>query len=433
MKKWLVSMFMLISLISILAACSNNNNEGASEETNGNENSNNGPVTVNFWHTMTGKNGERIQEMVDRFNSSQAEVEVVATYQGGYDELTTKLQQAIASNTAPDVAVIERAYVEMFAESEVLADLSGFLESSSVISEEDFVEGLMGHSYFNDQLLALPIYRSTPILHVNKTLLEEVGSEVPTNWAELKEVTNKLVVKNGNTIERYGLTMPYDTWYPIAMIGQSGGQFFTDDKTSVGFVDNGIGQEVFEYLTDLQSTGALYYPPQTDSGSIANQMFIEGKVGLMFQSTGTIGNLQDNVDFEYVTAFLPQNDQYSTPTGGGNFAMLDGSQNKEAAWKFMEWVVSDAGGAQQYVIETGYLPFTTKMAESPEIQELWAAEPNRKVAFEQLQYAEDTNKSTKWPTVMHEFFAAIEAIMYDGEDIKSTLETFKEAAELNLN
>lgn len=387
-----------------------------------------GKTTVQFWHSLGGKNGEYMDALIQRFNESHDDIEVVGTYQGGYDETVTKLQQAVASDTAPDVTMLERAYVQMFADSEVLEDLAPYLEGSG-ISADDFTAGLMGHSYFNDQLVSLPLNRSTPILHVNKTLLDEQGLKVPTTWEELKNVANALVVKEGSEYKRYGLTMPYDTWYPIAMISQSGGRFFNEESTSVGFVDNGVGQEVFGYLKELQGTGALYYPPAQDSGNIVNSMFVEGKVGMMFQSTGSIGGLSSSVDFDYVTAFLPKNDQFANPTGGANVAMLAGSKNKEAAWEFIRWMETDPQGGLQFILQSGYLPFTKQMVESAEMKELWAKEPNRKVAYDQLQYAVDTNMDVAWPEVMHEFFSAIEAIMYDSKDIAATLDTFKKEAE----
>lgn len=387
-----------------------------------------GKTTVQFWHSLGGKNGEYMDALIQRFNESHNDIEVVGTYQGGYDETVTKLQQAVASDTAPDVTMLERAYVQMFADSEVLEDLAPYLKGSG-ISADDFTAGLMGHSYFNDQLVSLPLNRSTPILHVNKTLLDEQGLKVPTTWEELKNAANALVVKEGGEYKRYGLTMPYDTWYPIAMISQSGGRFFNEESTSVGFVDNGVGQEVFGYLKELQGTGALYYPPAQDSGNIVNSMFVEGKVGMMFQSTGSIGGLSSSVDFDYVTAFLPKNDQFANPTGGANVAMLAGSKNKEAAWEFIRWMETDPKGGLQFILQSGYLPFTKQMVESAEMKELWAKEPNRKVAYDQLQYAVDTNMDVAWPEVMHEFFSAIEAIMYDSKDIKATLDTFKKEAE----
>ncbi|MBD0382270.1 ABC transporter substrate-binding protein [Paenibacillus sp. WST5] len=387
-----------------------------------------GKATVQFWHSLGGKNGEYMDALIKRFNDSHPNIEVVGTFQGSYDETVTKLQQSIPSNTAPDVAMLERAYIELFADADVLEDLTPMMKSSN-LSKDEFVAGLMGHSTFNNKLVALPLNRSTPILHVNKSMLDAKGLAVPKTWDELKKVSNALVVKEGNEVKQFGLTMPYDTWYPIAMITQAGGTFFSNDMKTIGFYDNGVGQKVFGYLKDLQGSGALFYPPAKDSGNIVNQMFTSGKVAMMYQSTGSIGGLTSAVKFDYVTAFLPMDKAYANPTGGANVSMLSSSKNKDAAWEFIRWMETDPQGALPFILQSGYLPFTKSMAESKELKDLWAKEPNRKVAFDQLQYAVDTNKSVVWPEVMKEFNSFIEATMYDGKDIQSSLDTFKKQAE----
>ncbi|MCU6792083.1 ABC transporter substrate-binding protein [Paenibacillus sp. WQ 127069] len=387
-----------------------------------------GKTTIQYWHSMGGKNGEYTDAMIKRFNESHPDIEVVGTFQGGYDEVVTKLQQSAAANTAPDVSMLERSFVQLFADADVLEDLTPYLKKSN-LSTDDFVQGLMGHSTFNKKLVTLPLNRSTPILHVNKTMLDEKGLKVPTTWEEMKTVANALVIKENGAYKRQGLSMPFDDWYIIAMMTQSKGKFFNDEGTSVGFYDNGVGLKVFSYLKDLQNTGALFYPPTQDSGNIANQMFVDGKIGMLLQSTGSIGGMAQNAKFEYVTSFLPKNDVYATPTGGANVTMLASSKNKAAAWEFIYWLMTDPKGGQQFVIDTGYLPFTKKMVESKEIKELYAKEPNRKVAYDQLQYAIDTNKHLAWTPIVQEFRSAMQAIMYDNKDIQTTLTTFKNSAD----
>jgi sn-glycerol 3-phosphate transport system substrate-binding protein len=352
---------------------------------------------------------------------------VVGTFQGSYDETVTKLQQYIAAKTGPDVSMLERDYVQLFADSEVLEDMTPFLKKSG-LSADDFTPGLMGHSTFNKKLVSLPFNRSTPILNINKTMLDEKGLAIPKTWDDLKKVANALVIKENGEYKRYGYTMPYDTWYPIAMITQAKGKFFNDANTSIGF-NNGEGVKTFSFLKDLQSTGALYYPPAQDSGNIVNQMFLSGKVCMMFQSTGVIGSLKDTAKFDYVTAFLPMDQVYANPTGGANLSLMSSSKNKEAAWEFIRWTMTDPKGGLQFILDTGYLPFTKKMVESQQIKDLWAKEPNRKVAYDQLKYAVDTNKDVAWTQVMQEFFKAIQAIMYDNKNIESTLDTFKKETE----
>ncbi|SDE56375.1 sn-glycerol 3-phosphate transport system substrate-binding protein [Paenibacillus sp. UNCCL117] len=429
MKKRIPSLLLATAMTSsLLAACSGTSQEPAAQPS-GNTPSAPAPAgktTVQFWHSLGGKNGDYINGLIQRFNESQDKVEVVGTFQGSYDETVTKLQQAVAAKTAPDITMLERAYVQMFAESEVLEDLTPYMAKSK-LTVADFPEGLMGHSTFDKKLVSLPLNRSTPILHVNKTMLDEKGLAIPKTWDELKQVANALVIKENGEFKRYGYSMPYDTWYPIAMISEAKGKFFNDEGTSLGFQEEGI--KTFKFLKELQGTGALYYPPAQDSGNIVNQMFTSGKIGMMFQSTGVIGSLKDNVKFDYVTAYMPMDQVYANPTGGANVAIMAGSQHKDAAWEFINWTMTDPKGGLKFILDSGYLPFTKKMTESQEMKDLWAKEPNRKVAYDQLQYAVDTNKHVAWPQVMQEFFKMIQAVMYDNKDIGASLDTFRKEAE----
>ena len=43
-----------------------------------------GPVTVEFWHAMTGKNAETVQLLCDNFNASQADYKIVPVFKGSY-------------------------------------------------------------------------------------------------------------------------------------------------------------------------------------------------------------------------------------------------------------------------------------------------------------------------------------------------------------
>ena len=54
-------------------------------------------VEVQFWHAMSGVLGERVDEIVKRFNASQDKYTVVATYKGNYDEVIN----ATIAPTAP--------------------------------------------------------------------------------------------------------------------------------------------------------------------------------------------------------------------------------------------------------------------------------------------------------------------------------------------
>lgn len=49
-----------------------------------------GPVTITFWHRMTGNYNKALESYIKIFNSSQKQYKVVATSQGSYDNLQKK-------------------------------------------------------------------------------------------------------------------------------------------------------------------------------------------------------------------------------------------------------------------------------------------------------------------------------------------------------
>ncbi|MCX8014278.1 MAG: extracellular solute-binding protein, partial [Rectinema sp.] len=43
-------------------------------------------TTIEFWHAMTGKNGEMVQAIADKFNATQNQYKVVPVYKGSYSD-----------------------------------------------------------------------------------------------------------------------------------------------------------------------------------------------------------------------------------------------------------------------------------------------------------------------------------------------------------
>src|SRR2546422_637679 len=56
---------------------------------------------IAFWHSMSGVNGDAVNRMVETFNKSQNKITIEAIFQGTYDDSLSKLNTALASNSAP--------------------------------------------------------------------------------------------------------------------------------------------------------------------------------------------------------------------------------------------------------------------------------------------------------------------------------------------
>ena len=58
---------------------------------------------VTFWHSMSGKNGDLLNSIVETYNTSQDKIKVVAEYQGNYYDAIAKAQTAISAGNSPGI------------------------------------------------------------------------------------------------------------------------------------------------------------------------------------------------------------------------------------------------------------------------------------------------------------------------------------------
>ena len=438
MKKRVLGMILgTMLLVTSIAGCGNNEGGGADEQKSESKQENeagtsDGGKEVQFWHCMSGTNGELVEQLVKDFNESQDEIKVVATFQGTYAEAAAKAEQAIFAGNAPDILQVAQDNVGRLAVSGAFEDLLPYMEKDSV-DPNDFVEAFVKDAYYDDKLVAIPFGRSSQILHINKTVLDEMGCKIPTTWEELKDVANKCtVVENGET-KRYGLSVPFDQWEFFALIQQAGGSFFNEEQTALQCVEDGSAKKAFEFMKELQDSGALYYnDPANDQD---NQMFISEMAAMTINSSGAITSRLDAIGdkFEYVTAPLVKDKVESMPTGGSGFGLLASSKNKDAAWEFMKWYIQDEKGGLAFVLGSGYLPFTKTMAESDAIQDLWAKSENYKIAYDALVNGDDSYRIENLTPVIAEFRTCIQAIMLDDQNIDESLQTFSEAVDVILS
>ena len=59
------------------------------------------PVTVTFWHAMSGSRLGVLESIIEDFNSSQTEYKVEPLFTGSYAETLTKYVAAYPTGTAP--------------------------------------------------------------------------------------------------------------------------------------------------------------------------------------------------------------------------------------------------------------------------------------------------------------------------------------------
>lgn len=373
------------------------------------------PITIEVWHTRgSGANGDQIANAVAEFNATNPHgITVVEIFQGNYVDTLAKTMQSLAAGTNPEMVVLERAAgVPVMATEDVLLDMTPYVERDG-FDLDNIPPVLLGYSYYNDQLISLPYIRSTPVFFYNKGMFADAGvTEAPKTMEELIDIAKKLtVVENGETVV-YGFELLNDPgWFIQNMTYQLGSNILSEDGLSVPSLEDGTMLKVLTAWREWVDEGWVAAPTVTSAEAAMKDLFNQGKIASYFASSGGTTNILKNAEQAGVdvgVAFLPTWDAPAAPTGGGNIAIIKRNKNDQqmaAAWEFMKFLFEDEQVADN-AASTGYLPVTYGAAETETMKKLWEEQPEYKVAFDQLEIAQEL----PWSPYKSEFEEVLKVI-----------------------
>lgn len=376
MKKLISLLLVMVMVIGMLAGCGSAPAEEAQPE---------GPIHLEFWHSMGSATGELIQEIVGEFNASQSDIVVEAIYQGDYTTAGTKLQAAVAGGNAPHVVQVEITRVGMYASQDLLLDLTPYAEADADFDISAMYPGVMDFSYIDGKLISIPNGRSCPVMYYNADALKAAGFEnAPATWEEMR-AASAAVTKDGSM--GYGASLG-DSWYYLAMMLTAGGQIYNEAGNDIGFYGE-AGTKPLQLWLDMIADGSLYIPEGEDYASNAalRNAFMAGACNIIMQSSAQYRSLVDNSDFEVGVAYIPKDVTYAAIPGGSNLVAFQGMSKAEeqAVWEFMKYMCSgDVAG--KYAAGTGYLPTSDAALNSAVYQEMLQKYPHLDVAVGQLEY-----------------------------------------------
>ncbi len=401
--------------------------ESAEQKENGSEAG--GEVTeLTFWFANSDTVETYIKEATDRFNSTvgaEKGIHVTAEYQGDYAELNQKLQAAYIAGNAPELAVLEIASVGMFAEGGMIQSLDEKIAADSV-DMSDFHEGLLYNCRIQDSIYALPFLRSTSLMYLNKTLLEEAGvnGDEITTWEDVTAACEAVHEKTG----KYGLSMPVNYWFQEAFMLTWGGFPVNEDET-VCIVDNEVSRKVVNYFKDLKDRGLAHLYPLSESDKMSADLMNQD-AAIFFQSTGGLSQIlsvADELGFEVGTAFIPKGTQFGVTTGGCNIVMRSGLDDakEKAAWEYMKWITSTEETVEASIV-TGYLA-TRKSAVSNEKMVSWYEQyPQYKVALDQLEISSGRPNNPGYVEFQDEMTDVFSEILVNDADVDTSLAELEE-------
>jgi sn-glycerol 3-phosphate transport system substrate-binding protein len=357
-------------------------------------------VEVQFWHAMGGVLGERVDEVVKRFNESQGKYTVVATNKGNYDEVINGTIAAYRAKKQPHlVQIYERGFMTMLLSDAIVPVQDLMTEKKKNIDWPDFIKPVASYFQHKGKLMTMPFNSSSPILWYNKDHFEKAGFKEPApTWAEFEKqlytIKEKGIAECGSSlandyfwslIENYSIVndQPFGT--------RSNGY----DGLDTEFVYNKT--RVVEQVTRLRKwidDGLMQIAGQ---GLNPEQLYTSGKCSTFFASTAAHGSVERNAKINWSATYLPYEADLTprnSTIGGATIWVMKGHKGEEydGVAAFLEFLASPDLQLWWHKV-TGYVPITNKAYQLAKAEGYYKTSPTREIAILQLNRGTPTPNS----------------------------------------
>ncbi len=350
---------------------------------------------IQWWHSMAGALGDKVNEIAQKFNASQSQYKVVPVYKGQYDESMTAAIAAYRAGNPPGILqVFEVGTATMMAAKGAIKPVYQLMaEQHEKFDPKAFLPAVT--SYYSDtrgHLLSMPFNSSTQVLYINKDAFKKAGldpNKPPRTWPELEKDAEKLKAAGMSC----AFTTGWQSWVQMESFSAWHNVPFATKQNGFGGLDtrlvfNGPVQvRHIQNLGNMAKKGLFTYVGRKDE---PNGKFSAGDCGMFTQSSGAYANIKANAKFEFGVSPLPyypdvKGAPQNTIIGGATLWVMN-QKNKDVykgIAKFFTFL-SSTDIQLDWHKSTGYVPITLAAYEAAKKEGLYAERPGFDTAIKEL-------------------------------------------------
>ena len=379
-----------------------------------------GPNT-NDWFLGTGMDGTNF---VDKFEAEnpgiKLNLEVVS-----WNDVHQVVDTRIANNNAPDILNIDT--FSEFVPDGLLMPVEDYCPEELFA---DFFPAFIAESVIDDTVWAVPDLASARALFYNVDILDEVGVDVPTTWAELEAVSQAIIDYYDGEVYPWGIDMTTDEGQAaFAYYAWGNGGGFTDENGDWA-LNSPENVEAVKFAVSLVEKGYTNPNPATQTRYDLQDMFAAGKLAMVIAPNQLPTYVADKGgEINMATANIPANEGKSSSSVGVMDRVMafkddsapDQAARNEAIGKFLSFFY-DPENYVGWVSMEGFLPAVNSAVEA-----LVAADPSFEAWLDVLGGCQfyPTAKA-EWDQVKQGVIAA-EQNALTGADIQTELDALQAA------
>jgi sn-glycerol 3-phosphate transport system substrate-binding protein len=356
-------------------------------------------VEIQWWHSMGGALGEKLNALADKFNAGQKDYKIVTSYKGQYPESMTAAIAAFRAGNAPHMLqVYEVGTATMMAAKGAIVPVATVMANAKEpFDPKAYLPTVTG--YYSDQkgnMLSFPFNSSTVMFYVNKDAFKKAGldpNKAPKTWKEVLAAAEKLKASGQQCV----YTTSWPSWMHIE-------NFSAWHNVPIGTKENGFGGVDTQFtinsplhvkhismLSDMSKKGLFTYAGRLNQG---DSKFSSGECAMFSGSTGAQAGIRAAGKFDWSINFIPYHDDVAgapqnSIIGGASVWVMGGKKAEEykGVAKFMAFL-STSEIQMEWHTGTGYVPITQAAYEMTRKSGFYQKDPGAELAVKQL-----TNKA----------------------------------------
>jgi ABC-type glycerol-3-phosphate transport system substrate-binding protein len=311
------------------------------------------PVTIKVVHQFGDAESDKFDEIVAAFQAANPTITVELernNEQNYYDKLVT----SILGGSAPDIARVEPPKAAQYVAAGYAADLSALVPADV---RDDFFEGTLEPLTKDGALYGVPQDVAVLSLYYRTDLFEAAGiADPPATWDELVSAAKALTKGDVYGIGLFGGWGAFE-FYP--WFWQAGGEMLKDEggQPTPAF-NSPEGVAALQFWVDLVKTHKVMPEGTANQGEDeVKGPFIAGKIAMFTSGPWSLASLKEvsEIDGKWAVAPLPKGQQAASVLGGMDVILLEQSEHKAEAAKFLEfWLSEDV--QLDWAKSLGFLP-----------------------------------------------------------------------------
>lgn len=325
-------------------------------------------VTINFWHHYSAQSAENetlMNVLIPAFEAENPGIKVNAVSHE-WAELHDKVLVSANSNALPDVARCDIAWLPEFQKMGILVALDEEMPNFAEVSGK-LLDSAMSTAIINGHYYALALNTNSKIVFYNKAMLEAAGVSIPATMEEWIEAVKNLSGENAKGQQVWGWNEPaLAGWNICPFIWSFGGALTNEDQTiATGYINGPATVKAVETFAELVKAGAI---TGFNAGDIPmTDGFGTGRYAMMLEGPWKSAELAGAYpDVAYGTAPIPAGEGGSISVLGGEDIAMFNTPNKEAAWKFMQFMTGEY--AETEMAKCGQIPVNRTALESDTVK-----------------------------------------------------------------